>query len=235
MLDFKRYRVLTFDCYGTLIDWESGILTALAPVRARSDRRVSGDELLECYALAESKIQRGEYRCYREILRAVLLEVTAYLGVPLGRSEEELLADSVGDWKPFPDTVGALKTLGNHYRLAVISNIDDDLFARSALRLEAQFDWVVTAEQVRSYKPSQNNFLRALERMNVPRNHVLHVAQSRYHDIEPASKLGLDCVWVNRRRGKTGFGATRQSDAVPSLEVANLRELAGLVMRAFAV
>jgi len=233
-MDFKRYRVLTFDCYGTLIDWETGILAALGPVRARSDRQVSDDELLERYALAESTAQQGEYRRYREVLRAVLLEVAAYLGVALGRHEEELLAHSVGDWKPFPDTVAALKTLRNHYRLAVISNIDDDLFARSASQLEAQFDWVVTAEQVRSYKPHQNNFLRALERMNVPRAHVLHVAQSRYHDIVPASKLGIDCVWVNRRRGKKGFGATRQSDAKPSLEVATLRELADLVVRAFA-
>ena len=129
-------------------------------------------------------------------------------------------------WKPFPDTVAALKKLKSRYKLAIISNTDDDLFADTARLLEVSFDWVITAQQAGSYKPSHHNFKLALERIALPPEQVLHVAQSIYHDIVPARELGLATVWVNRRAGKHGEGATKAAQGQPDLEVPDLKTLA---------
>jgi len=143
-------------------------------------------------------------------------------------SEAELatFSQSVKDWPAFPDSARALGALKTKYQLAIISNIDDDLFAYSAQRLQVPFDWVITARQARSYKPSLNNFRVAFERMGVPQNRILHVAQSLFHDIAPAKALGLATVWVNRRHDKAGFGATPPAEARPDLEVPDLQTLA---------
>ena len=225
-LDLKRFKVLTFDCYGTLIDWESGILEALEKLRNRSRRTLSDEQLLEQYALVESNVQAGVYKRYREVLRDVATEMASFLGVDVDPQENDMLADSIEHWMPFPDTVDALRRLKTRFQLAIVSNIDDDLFAHSARHLEVPFDFVITAEQVQSYKPSHNNFLRAIEGMGVPRDEILHVAQSLYHDIKPANELGLANVWVNRRGDKRGFGATQPAEATPSLEVPDLATLA---------
>jgi len=230
-MDFSGIEVITFDCYGTLIDWESGILAALAPLRSRSDNPRTDDECLERYAAAESSVQAGEYRSYRDVLAVVGREMASFLGVALDPGEEGFLADSIADWRPFADSTEALRRLARRFRLAVISNIDDDLFAHSEKQLGVKFDCVVTAASVRSYKPSHNNFLRAIERIGVPRERILHVAQSVYHDIKPAGELGLASVWVNRRHGRPGAGATpRPASAVPDLEVQNLAALAELAV-----
>lgn len=228
-MDLRRFAALTFDCYGTLIDWEGGILGALAPLRRESRPDVSDDDVLERFAQAESRVQAGGYKPYREVLVDVARELAAYLEVDLATDAEGFLAESIADWKPFPDTVDSLAKLKDHYRLAVISNIDDDLFAPSARRLQVPFDHVVTAEQVGSYKPSHNNFLRAIERIGLPKEKILHVAQSLYHDIKPANELGLSNVWVDRRRGKPGSGATHPATATPTLEVPDLATLASLI------
>ena len=227
-LDLKKFNVLTFDCYGTLIDWESGILDALEQLRSRSKRKLTDDQLLEQYALVESKVQAGVYKRYREVLREVAKEMALFLDVDSELQENDKLADSIERWTPFPDTVDALRRLKMNYQLAIVSNIDDDLYAHSARQLAVPFDFVITAEQVRSYKPSHNNFLRAIERIGKPRDEVLHVAQSLYHDIKPANELGLANVWVNRRGDKRGYGATHPADATPSLEVPDLATLAAL-------
>jgi 2-haloacid dehalogenase len=151
------------------------------------------------------------------------------LGFESSAAERAAFAGSVGAWPPFPDTVPSLRAMAERYRLAVVSNVDDDLFAGSAARLGVRFDEVVTAEQVGSYKPSPAHFHEVLERLGVPRERVLHVAQSLYHDIAPAGELGIRSVWVNRRAGQEGSGATAPSEARPDLEVLDLRTLVGLM------
>ena len=132
----------------------------------------------------------------------------------------------MGDWPAFPDSAPALLALHNRYKLAIISNIDDDLFAMSAPRLGVQFDWIITAQQAQSYKPALHNFQMAMARIGVPPRHILHVAQSLYHDIAPARSLGLSTVWVNRRQAQPGWGATPPAQAQPDAEVPDLRTLA---------
>ncbi|HTK95624.1 MAG TPA: haloacid dehalogenase type II [Terriglobales bacterium] len=222
MLDFKSFEVLTFDCYGTLIDWETGILGALRPLVAKHGKKVSDQELLALYGELEARLEAGEYKRYREILRQVVRAMGERLGFQATEAEMDSLPDSLGAWPPFPDTVAALRRLKSRYQLAILSNTDDDLFAQTAKRLEVPFDFVITAQQAGSYKPSLNNFLLALKRVGVPQGKVLHVGQSRHHDIAPARELGLKNVLVTRR----GHGATVANAAQPDLEVPDLKTLA---------
>ena len=227
-MDLSRFTALTFDCYGTLIDWETGILGAIRSITEPRKIAATDDELLELFASIESPIQEGPFRRYREVLDLATVELASRLGFSPTPQEITAISRSLPNWKPFPDTVDALRSLARRFRLGIISNVDDDLFAGSARQLGVEFDWVVTAEQVRSYKPSLNNFHRALERIGLPWDQVLHVAQSLFHDTAPARSLGLSTVWVNRRHGKAGAGATPVSGATPDLEVPDLQSLARL-------
>ena len=228
MIDFATKRVLTFDCYGTLIDWETGILSTLQPILTAHGVTAEGERLLALHAELESAAEQGPYTPYRQLLATVLRGFGERLGFIPSAIEQSRFADSVGDWPPFPDTRVALRALQRRFRLAIISNTDDDLFARSNQQLEVTFDWIVTAQQVKSYKPSLNNFRQALERIRVPKEQVLHVAQSLFHDHVPAKQLGLETVWVNRRHGKAGPGATPPVHAQPDLEVQELTTLVTL-------
>jgi 2-haloacid dehalogenase len=222
MLDLSRFEVLTFDCYGTLIDWETGILGALRPLVQARGKTLSDQELLELYGELEAEVERGPYRKYRAVLREVVRGLGERLGFAASAAEMDSLPDSLGHWPPFPDTVAALKRLKAKYQLAIISNTDDALFAETAKLLQVPFDAVVTAEQCRSYKPSLNNFRVALERLGVPPAKVLHCGQSRHHDIAPAKQMGLANVLVTRR----GQGAVVANAAQPDLEVPDLKTLA---------
>jgi len=226
MLRFDDFAVLTFDCYGTLIDWETGILDSLRPVLAAHRVDLVPERTLELYGELESAAEDGPYREYKAILRTVLEGLGSRLGFTPTAKELEQFSTSVKDWPAFPDSAAALQALHTKYRLAVVSNIDDDLFAHSAQRLQVRFDWIVTAQQAKSYKPSLNNFRLAFDRIGVPQNRILHVAQSLFHDIAPANSLGLSSVWVNRRHKKEGSGATPMAHARPDLEVPDLRTLA---------
>jgi len=228
MLDLGAFEILSFDCYGTLIDWEAGLLAALAPLLARHGRSARDEELLEAFARLESDAEAAAYRPYAAILREALDGLGRRFGFRPSPAERDVLSESIERWPPFPDTRDALRLLKTKYRLAVISNIDDALFAGTARTLGIAFDWVVTAQQVGSYKPCLDNFRRALARFGAPKEKVLHVAQSRYHDIAPARSLGLKTVWVDRRRGRAGGGATPTVSALPDLEVPDLRSLAVL-------
>lgn len=228
MLDLTRFAWLTFDCYGTLIDWESGMLRALRPVLGRHGKSLADEEVLELYAELEARAEAGPYLRYREVLENVMAGMGKFLGFTASAAELGALAESLPGWPPFADTVEALRRLKARYRLGIISNTDDDFFAQTARTLEVPFDAVITAEQARSYKPSQHNFELALERLGEPRERVLHVAQSLYHDHVPAQALGLRSVWVNRRTGKPGGGATRPASVQPDLEVPDLKSLADL-------
>lgn len=230
MLDFQRYEVLSFDCYGTLIDWESGILGALQPLLQRHGLALRDEEVLELYAELEAQAEQREPRPkYREVLREVVRQFGARLGFLPTPAEVDSLAESLPNWRPFPDTVEALRALKRRFKLAIISNVDDELFASSARHLGVEFDWVITAEQAGSYKPELEIFKFALRRIGLPPERILHVAQSIYHDIIPAKKLGLATVWVNRSKGREGFGATPRAHGEPDLEVPDLGRLVSLM------
>lgn len=229
MPDFDRFTYLTFDCYGTLIDWERGILAALRPVLDRHGMTIADDAALALYGELESAAERGPYRPYRAVLAAVMDGFGERLGFAPTDAERAALAASVGDWPPFEDSVAALRALAGRFRLVILSNIDDDLFALSTRHLAVPFAAVVTAQQVGAYKPDPRNFRALLARLDTAPDRVLHVAQSLFHDIAPAHALGLTTVWVNRRHDRPGSGATPPATARPDLEVPDLRTLARLV------
>jgi 2-haloacid dehalogenase len=229
MLDFSRFDWLSFDCYGTLIDWEAGILGYLRSLLQTKDCKISNDRILAMYSEFEPQEQAGHFRSYREVLAGVVHDFARELHFEVIESEARGLAESIRDWQPFADTVAGLQRLHSRYKLAVLSNIDDDLFAYTAPKLEVRFDAVVTAQQVHSYKPSLNNFEALLRRHAIPRDRLLHVAESLYHDVEPARSLDIATVWVNRRQGKPA-AASKLADAKPDLEVADVGSLAELAV-----
>ena len=213
-LDHHRFDVLTFDCYGTLIDWESGLIAALRRVLPALGR-VEDDTLLESYAQHEAEAERPPYRSYRDVLAAGVRGVAADNGVEVAADAVVAFSESVRDWPAFPDATDALRRLRERFRLGVITNCDNDLFAASNERLGVAFDWVVTAEMARSYKPHLAGFEFAFATIPVPRDRILHVAQSLFHDHVPARQLGLASVWIDRRHDRPGPGATPVADASP--------------------
>jgi len=212
-IDFGHFDVLTFDCYGTLIDWETGLLAALRD--AMPSLTAGDDELLERYAAHEAEAESGAYLRYREVLTRGLEGVAAAYGSKVPDDAAARFSQSVRDWPAFPDSAEALARLKERFRLGVITNCDTDLFAASNERLGVDFDWVVTAEMARSYKPSLANFELAFETIGVPRERILHLAQSLFHDHVPAKQLGLTTIWIDRRHDRPGPGATPPAVATP--------------------
>jgi 2-haloacid dehalogenase len=225
-LDFGAFDAITFDCYGTLIDWEQGILNALQPVLAPRGIERDGEWLLEHYAQREAQLEQGPYVRYREVLARSLRGLCAELGFRPTTAEESEFALAIGDWPAFVDTPAALRRLRRRFKLGVITNCDRDLFALSNRRLGITFDWIVTAQDAGAYKPAHEPFELAFRTLDLPRERILHAAQSLYHDHVPASEIALASVWVNRRAGRPGFGATPHASATPSLTVPDLRTLA---------
>jgi 2-haloacid dehalogenase len=222
-------RVFTFDCYGTLIDWEKGLLETIIPILHAHNIYIPVTDVLGLYSDFERSAEREPYRDYKSVLRLVMDGFAMKFQFQLTAVERDCLVESLKHWTPFPDTVAALKILERRFSLAVISNVDDDLFSLSHEQLGIHFDWVVTAEQAKSYKPSLNNFQVAFQRIGVPIHQIVHVAQSLYHDIAPANQMGVSCVWVNRRQGQRGNGATVQTDAKPSAVVPDMHSLVRLI------
>jgi 2-haloacid dehalogenase len=207
------FDVLTFDCYGTLIDWETGILAALDPWRKRSKIALGDEALLTLFSEVESQIEAERPTLlYSDLLTATLMEMGARSGAPANEAEAVAFGRSVKDWPAFPDSAGSLAYLRQHYKLAILSNVDRASFAHSARKLGQEFDLVVTAQDVGSYKPALNHFevaLAKLAAMGIEKRKVLHAAQSLFHDHVPAKKMGLASFWIDRRAGKTGTGATK--------------------------
>jgi 2-haloacid dehalogenase len=226
--DFDRFDVLTFDCYGTLIDWETGLLTGLRRVLDPLAVNATDDEVLEAFARHEAALEAGPYLRYREILGRALRGICEEHGVEPREDDVAAFGASVADWPAFPDSADALARLHQKFSLGVITNCDDDLFAASSARLGVTFGWVVTAEQARRYKPNPRGFELAFERIGLPTNRILHVAQSLFHDHVPAKRLGLSTVWVNRRGDRPGTGATPPAEATPDLIVPDMATLARL-------
>src|SRR6202171_1554688 len=226
MLDFSRFEILTFDCYGTLINWEAGLLPALHRILSAHGKKIDDSALLKLYGDFEQLCEQGEFHPYREVLESVVRRFGAQLGFSPTDEEAHSLADSLASWKPWPDAVAALHQLKSRFRLAILSNVDDDLFAATLPQLEVEFDEVITAQQARAYKPSLKIFELALARIKVPAHRVLHVGQSIYHDVTPTQALGLAAVWVNRPSARPGVGAVKATKGKPDLEVSSLAELA---------
>lgn len=234
-MQLTDFKALTFDCYGTLIDWELGLLDVLQGWVKRKRIQVAPDRLLALFAAAETASEQEMPTApYPDILRAVHQRIAKKLLAHARDSDCDGLANSVGKWPPFPDTVKALKKLKKTHKLAIISNVDRASFARTNRLLEVKFDAVITAEDVGAYKPDHRMFERAFEvlgGMGIERQDILHVAQSLYHDHVPAKALGLKTAWVDRRRGRAGWGATSAPgvDVQPDIVVHTLKELAEMV------
>jgi 2-haloacid dehalogenase len=224
-MDFRNIRLLSFDCYGTLIDWKESVLHILASFFRDSPLDFSREELFMAFLESDREMISDSYLPYREVLAEVIERMAENLGFSLDPASRYLLSDRFSDWKPFPDTVRSLKQLKEKYKLAIISNVDDELFSISNHLLEVVFDFIVTAQQVGSYKPDHRNFQRALEIFGIDKQEHLHVAQSIYHDIVPAKQLGMNTVWVNR------YGEPERSDPqeFPDLEVPDLKSLAKIL------
>jgi 2-haloalkanoic acid dehalogenase type II len=216
------FSVLTFDCYGTLIDWETGIVTALKPLTARLKRELSRDEILEAHARHESSQQVfTPTRLYRDVLATVYKRLAEEWDVPAAWDECLAYGNSVGDWPAFPDSAEALAYLKRFYKLVILSNVDNASFAGSNRRLGVTFDAVYTAEDVGSYKPAVRNFeymLAKLEGRGVKKSAILHTAESLFHDHATANAVGLASCWIHRRHDREGFGATMDPGAMPRID-----------------
>ena len=230
-MDFSRFKVITFDCYGTLIDWESGIFGALRPVLAAHDKKVPDAELLRLYSELEAEAESGAFMNYRDVLQQVVRGFGERLGFRPTEEEVRSLPESLRDWPAFPDTADALRRLKSKYRLAIMSNVDDDLFAFTRPKLGVQFDAVITAQQAQAYKPSLKMFELAQKRIGADRCEWLHVGQSLYHDVAPAQSMEIATVWVNRPSPRAG-GAARTAEVKPDLKVAGMAELAEMAVGA---
>ena len=230
MLDFSRFEILTFDCYGTLIDWETGILSSMQRILAAHGKRVDDSAVLERYGSFEAQDESGAFQPYRDVLASVVRQFGREFRFTPSAEEERALSASLPSWKPWPDTVAALQQLKMRFRLAILSNVDDDLFAGTRPQLKVAFDEVITAGQARAYKPSLKIFELALEQIKTPPERVLHVGQSIYHDVVPAQKLELATVWVNRPSRRAGVGAVKSAAAQPDLTVTSLEQLASAAL-----
>lgn len=218
----RQYDIVTFDCYGTLIDWESGIVDAFQRAAREDGVELRREEILRAYAAAESVVEREQYRRYRDVLAEAASRTARSLGWPLAFERATFLANSLPNWRPFADTNPALERLREAgYRLGILSNVDDDLLLATRRHFTVGFDLIVTAQQVRSYKPAHGHFLTAREVIGAER--WLHAAQSNFHDIVPGNALGIPTAWVNRH------GRTALPGGAPTYEVSDLKGLADLL------
>lgn len=224
----SKFSALTFDCYGTLVDWERGMLAALTPWLERSGIEMDESILLAAYGRHETVVQQEQPGLpYSDVVANVLGRIANEFDKSAQQEEMQVFGNSVGLWPPFPDSRDGLAYLSQHFKLVAITNVDNGSFARTHQLLGEPFHAIVTAEDVGSYKPALENFHFAFERISelgIARDKILHVAQSLYHDIAPARALGLANVWVDRQTGR-GTGMTPPTDARPDLRVTSLEEL----------
>ena len=215
-LDLTTYKALSFDCYGTLIDWEAGIAAVLAPWAREQGVDLTDEDLLLAYADSEATVEReSPSALYPDVLAAAFRRTGKRLDRPVGDGWAQRLGGSVPDWPAFPDSPDALARLATHYRLVILSNVHRDGFAASNKHLQGDFAAIITAEDAGGYKPGDRHF-RALDAvlpgLGVDRGELLHVAQSLFHDHVPARREGLPSVWINRRHDRPGWGATPEPD-----------------------
>ncbi|MEU3648594.1 haloacid dehalogenase type II [Lentzea sp. NPDC034063] len=238
-MDLTAFKALSFDCYGTLIDWETGIAAVLSPWAREQGLSLSDEELLLAYGKQESAVQAATPSAlYPDVLATAFRQTGASLEREVSDEWARRLGDSVPDWPAFPDSADALARLASHYRLIILSNVHRAGFAGSNRQLRGDFAAIITAEDVGAYKPAENHF-RALDReldsLGVERSELLHVAQSLFHDHVPAKREGLPSVWINRRSDRPGWGATPEpsGDFSYDLEFGSMGEFADAVDKAF--
>lgn len=216
-MQLSQFKALSFDCYGTLIDWETGITTALRPLAERSGK--SPEELIEAYGPIEHDLEETHPGMrYSELLEKVHERLCDDLSVDRDEREAAAFGESVGNWPAFPDSAEALSYLKRHFKLIILSNVDRRSFVGSNRRLGVEFDYIFTAEDIGSYKPNLRNFEYMLERVGnggIAKDDLLHVAQSLYHDHVPANRLEIASAWIDRRHDKPGSGATVLPDDLP--------------------
>jgi 2-haloacid dehalogenase len=237
--DLTRFKALSFDCYGTLIDWEAGIAAVLSPWAHEQGLDLTDEELLLAYADNEAAVERETPSAlYPEVLATAFRRTADKLGRRVSEVWAQRLANSVPEWPAFPDSADALARLAKHYQLIILSNVHRAGFASSNERLRGDFAAIITAEDVGAYKPAENHF-RALDttlpKLGVDRAELLHVAQSLFHDHVPAKREGLPSVWINRRHDRPGWGATPEpsADFTYNLEFSSMADFADAVDRAF--
>jgi putative hydrolase of the HAD superfamily len=234
-VELTDFQALSFDCYGTLIDWEAGIAAVLGPWASSRGLALDDEALLTSYAGHEARVEREHpTERYPDILASSLRALGAELGAEVTDADAARFANSVPDWPAFPDSPGALAALAQRYQLIILSNVDRTSFAASNRRLGVRFTSVLTAQDIGSYKPSDRNFqalLAECERLGIAPNKLLHVAQSLFHDHLPAKRAGLPTVWINRRSGRPGTGATPSvsPEVSPDWEFDSLQALADAV------
>ena len=213
------FKVMTFDCYGTLIDWESGMVAALKPLTSKVKPLLTRNAILEAHARHESMQQRfTPAKTYRDLLAVVYKRLADEWCVTVSWEECLIYGRSVGDWPAFPDSAASLQYLKKHYMLVILSNVDNASFALSHRQLHVDFDAIYAAEDIGSYKPDLRNFeymLENLASLGVQKNEILHTAESMFHDHVPANKIGLKSAWIYRRHGNQGFGATMNPGETP--------------------
>lgn len=227
------FDALTFDCYGTLIDWERGIVKGLAPLAARTRRALSRDQILEAFAQCESPQQHETPAMpYPQLLGAVYLRVAGSWGVRASEGEADAFGKSIPDWPAFSDSAEALKYLAKHFKLVILSNVDRQSFKGSNARLKVTFDAIYTAEDIGSYKPDDRNFAYLIRHLKedfaLEKDRVLHVAESLFHDHAAANRAGLASAWIHRRHGVNGWGATAAPKGMPRYDFRfeSMKELA---------
>lgn len=211
---------LTFDCYGTLVDWESGIKSELTDILYEKGSRVNVDELYKTREDLEFDLIQSDYRSYREILALSLKEAFGQHRIPYSNTDGEKLAESVSRWPVFQDTKPTLERLAKKYRLCIISNVDNDIIGKTRDRIGVRFDVIVTAEDAHAYKPSIRPFQIALQRLGSKAAQVMHVSSGFRYDVPPAHELGFRTAWVNRKQEKTPSGLK------PDLQFSSLEALA---------
>jgi 2-haloacid dehalogenase len=219
----KTVRWVTFDCYGTLIDWETGVYEAFQKEAARDGFTIDRNELIPRFLQVQREIQRGSYELYAEVLRRTAVRVAAELGWDLEPSRAGFLPDSVPDWPPFRETNAQLERFAKKYEIGILANIDDKLLGATRRHFRVDFDLVVTAQQVRSYKPDPAHFKECARRIGGKKNWV-HIASGYETDVEPVLKMRVPGIWVNRRGEELEPGKKK-----PTAEVKNLREAAKLL------
>jgi 2-haloacid dehalogenase len=219
LTDFKA---LTFDCYGTLIDWESGMVEALKPLTRRVNRELSRNDILEAHARHESAQQlQTPGKTYRDLLPIVYKRLAEEWGASASWDECVAYGRSVRDWPAFIDSAGALQYLKKHFKLVILSNVDNENFAGSNKKLQVEFDAIYAAEDVGAYKPSDRNFeymLTKMKSLGIEKHEILHTAESMFHDHGPANRHGLASCWIYRRFDQDGFGATMHPGEMPKYE-----------------
>ena len=224
-MDFKQFEIISFDCYGTLIDWRSSVLDIIKPVLLDYSIEMPDTEIFNLFLEADRDTISKDYITYREVLTRIMENIGEILNLNLQQKDRECLVDRFGDWYPFPDSHNALVTLQEKFKLAIISNVDDEMFNLTMRCIGIKFEHIITAKQVQSYKPSHKNFNTALEIFGLPKEKVLHVAQSIHHDIKPTNELGWNNVWVNR------YNEPERIDPAefPDLEVPDLASLVKII------